>query len=420
MADAGVVVIGGGVAMLHAVQDSVKLKQKVTAVQGNPFLEWNLAGCYFLVHPECHKEWICPNPDVNAQKGVDYVYDKVTEVDPVAKKVKFASSPEISYSALIVATGSRLPLVIATPGQTLVERMDEVKHLGQVISLAKTVVISGAGLVGLEMAGNVRATYPDTRVILLSRDGKVISFHTDAWQQKVKAQLDKMKIEVIKGSISDPSYMDPKLSPGKVELSGGDLAVLEYDVFLPCFSQGPNTDFFSGAEGIINERKQIIANEFLQSTKHPEIFSVGTSTVTIKRHPNTVTTAEQANTCAKNVANFLAGRPLVKHKEKGMAAMPMNIKIGHGKGAFMFWDPAGVPPPAKCCCCLPCGGGFPFCPPPCCWCCLAGCTRCYGSCCNNYEGEGPALISLPLEQNVFSGLNGYKGMGSAPKQASMS
>jgi NADH dehydrogenase FAD-containing subunit len=419
MADAGLVVIGGGVALLHAVQDALKLKVKVTAVCGNPFLEWNLAACHFLVRPERHLEWVSPNPEDFKLKGVDYVFDKVTEVDPSAKVVKFAGSPEISYSALIVATGSRLPLIIATPGHSLEQRMSEVKQAGEAISRAKTVVINGSGAVGLEMAGDVRARYPEKRVIILSRDGKVISFHTDAWQQKVKNQLDKMKIEVIKGSITDPSFMDPKMTPGKVVLSDSALKELEYDVFIPCFAQGPNTDFLSGAEGVINERKQIIANEFLQSTKHPEIFAVGTSTVMIKRHPVSATIAEQANTCAKNAACFLAGKPLAKHVEKGMAAMPMNIKIGHGPGGYMFWDPAALPPPAKCCCCLPCGGGYPCCPPPCCWCCCKGCSGCFGNCGKNYEGEGPATFILETGNKIFPKSHGFKGMGVAPKQNTM-
>lgn len=421
MADGGVVVIGGGIALLHAVQDALKLKVKVTAVCGNPFLEWNLGGCYFLVRPERHMEFVSPNPEDFKVKGVDYIFDKVMEVDPVAKRVKFERSPEITYNALIVATGSRMPLIIATPGQSLQERMNEVKQAGKAISSAKTIVVNGAGLTGIEMAGDIRAKYPEKRVVILSRDGKVIGFHTEAWQQKVKKQLDNMKIEVIKGTVADPSFSDQKMTPGKVELLNSDLKELEYDVFIPCFAQGPNTEFLARADSVLNEKKQIIANEFLQSTKHPEIFSVATSTVTVKRHPISATTAEQANTCAKNAANLLAGKPLVKHKEKGMAAMPMNIKIGHGPGGYMFWDPAALPPPAKCCCCLPCGGGYPCCPPPCCWCCCKGCSGCFGNCCNNYEGEGPSTFILETGNlKLFPSSHGFKGLGKAPTQNKMS
>lgn len=106
----GIVVIGGGVALLHAVKDATKSGQKVTAVCGNPFLEWNLAACHFLVRTERHMEFVAPNPEEWKLKDVDYVFGKVAEVDPVAKKVKLENgSTDISYNALIVATGSRLP-----------------------------------------------------------------------------------------------------------------------------------------------------------------------------------------------------------------------------------------------------------------------------------------------------------------------
>eukprot|EP00930_Biecheleria_cincta_P023018 TRINITY_DN16683_c0_g2_i1.p1 TRINITY_DN16683_c0_g2~~TRINITY_DN16683_c0_g2_i1.p1 ORF type:complete len:456 (+),score=102.93 TRINITY_DN16683_c0_g2_i1:85-1368(+) len=418
--DGGIVVIGGGVALMHAVKDAAKLKQKVTAVCGNPFLEWNLAGCHFLAKPERHMEFVAPNPEDWKLKGVDYVFGKVVEVDPVAKKVKFENgNPEISYSALIVATGSRLPLIIATPGHSLEQRQREVKEAGDAIKAAKTVVINGAGAVGLEMAGDVRAAYPDKRVVILSRDGKVISFHTESFQQKAKTQLEKMNIEVIKGSVTDAAYTEPKLTSGKVALSNSDLMELEYDVFIPSFMQGPNTQFFAGAEGVLNDRKQIIANECLQSEKHPEIFAVGTSTVLVKRHPVSATIGEQATTAAVNAVNFLEGKPLKKHVEKGMSAQPMSIKIGHGVGGYMFWDSSAIPAPAKCCCCLPCGGGFPFCPPPCCWCCCKGCSGLWGNCCKPYEGEGPSIWILETGNKTFAKAHGFKGMGSAPKQATM-
>ena len=35
----------------------------------------------------------------------------------------------------------------------------------------------------------------------------------------------------------------------------------------------------------------------------------------------------------------------------------------------------------------PCGGGYPFCPPPCCWC-APGCAECCGKCRGPREGEG--------------------------------
>jgi hypothetical protein len=239
-------------------------------------------------------------------------------------------------------------------------------------------------------------------------------------QQKVKKQLEKMNIEVVEGSITDaPAYMEPKLTSGKVALSNSSLTELDYDVFIPCFMQELNTDFLTGAEGVLNDKKQIIANQSLQSEKHPEIFAVGTSTVQVKRHPVSVTIAEQANTAAVNAINLLNGKPLKKHVEKGMSAMPTAINVGLGKGGYTFWDPAGVPPPAKCCCCLPCGGGFPCCPPPCCWCCCEGCSGLCGNCCKPYEGQGPSIWMMETGNKMSSKSNGFKGMGSAPKQVTM-
>lgn len=60
------------------------------------------------------------------------------------------ASASISYKALILATGSKSPLITPSPGMSLSERISEVKAVGAALSKAKTVVFNGAGLVGVE------------------------------------------------------------------------------------------------------------------------------------------------------------------------------------------------------------------------------------------------------------------------------
>jgi len=416
-----VVVIGGGLCTLHAVQNSKKLKGlKITAIMGNPFLEWTLGACHFVVRADRHEEFICPNPDTFKVPNVDYVFDPAVEVDTTEKTVKCANGANVAYDFLIVASGHKLPLIAAAPGHTVESRMKEVKEAAQAIKNAKTVVINGAGAVGLELAGDVRATYPDKRVVVLSRDGRVIPAQPQAWADDINKQLKKMNIEVIKGSI-DRSLTDYKLTPGTLAVSNGDVEKLEYDVYFPCFQQGPNTSFLAGAGSVLNEKGQISVNEFLQSKASPHIFAVGVSDGPYSSGSIAVHCKEQAATVAKNVLALAEGRPMTPHKaSQGPDAQPINIKIGHGKGAHMRWNADGFPAPVKCCCCLWCKGGFPCCPPPCCWCLCPGCARCFGNCCGEPAGEGPAVWVLEsANKKIFPKFNHFTGMGEKPKQQTM-
>ena len=89
-------------------------------------------------------------------------------------------------------------------------------------------------------------------------------------------------------------------------------------------------------------------------------------------------------------------------------AGPMNIKIGHGVGGYLIWNEPD--PPMNVCCCQPCGGGFPFCPPPCFWPCLPGCATTCGYCCGDSKGEGGARMMLAAAP-MMAETHGYKGIG---------
>lgn len=59
-------------------------------------------------------------------------------------------------------------------GATLLQRAEEVISVGAAIARAKTVLVNGSGLSGLEIAGDARAQNSMARVIVLSRDGGVL------------------------------------------------------------------------------------------------------------------------------------------------------------------------------------------------------------------------------------------------------
>jgi NADH dehydrogenase FAD-containing subunit len=418
-----VVVIGGGISALHSVEECVKKKLKVLGAFGNAFLEFPMGACIFLNDPTKHLKYLCGNPDSWKIKGASYVFDNVAKVDPKQKTVSFDKNPTVQYKTLIVATGSKMPLIMPKPGDTVQQRIDEVQRAGQALAAAKTVVLNGAGAVGVELAGDIRARNKAARIVLLSREGNVFSFAPAAWQTKVKDQLTKMNIEVIKGQVGS-DFMEPKLEPGKVVISSGDVSELAYDVFLPTFAQGPNTQFLEGTTAL-DDRRRIVANDKLQCEAHPEIFGVNVTTQPLVGHPVSSRVTAQAKTCVKNAALFLEGKPTQTHvdkesppplKDENGLLVPMTVKFGHGPGAYMMWNTDALPMPLKCCCCIPCGGGFPCCPPPCCWCCGKGCAGCLGNCCGPVESESAAIFMESFMLPKFLPGHGYKGVGQLPPE----
>jgi NADH dehydrogenase FAD-containing subunit len=442
IADTGtdIAVIGGGMSLMHAAEEAAKNgKYNVTAIIGNPFLEFPMAATITMVDPTKYKKWCCGNPatfQASKLPNLTYIYDAVEEVDPQTKTIKFAcknpsmnSVATLKYKSVIIATGGKLPLLMPTPGQTYAERLNQVQATSQAIAKAKTIVINGPGTVGLEVAGDIRAKYPilkgaasanNKKIILLTRSGTVLKTHPAKIQAKIMAMLKKREIELVKGSIpkSSTEFLEAQLSPVVVPLTDGSDEIktrIKADIYIPAYGQGPNTDLLrQSGSSALNKRGQIEANECLQSTKFPEIFGVNTTSIPLVGHPVSSRVTAQAITCAKNAQLVCDGKPPVPHVDKESpppSELPMNIKVGHGKNGYMLWELTG---PASICCCQPCRGGFPFCPLPCCWCCSPGCAFCLGTCGGDAGGEGAAIFMNDFLLPKFTAPHLYRGIGDLP------
>jgi hypothetical protein len=149
-------VIGGGIAFQSAVRAAAKSgKHSVAACIGNPFVEFGHAAPIFIADPTQHRRFLCGEPSAFVVKGVHvrYIADAVTRVDPEAQVVSFANRKgTLKYRALIVATGRRLPLLSPRPGDSLLDRLEEIRNAGRTLARAKKVLLVGGGLIGVEVA----------------------------------------------------------------------------------------------------------------------------------------------------------------------------------------------------------------------------------------------------------------------------
>mmetsp|Transcript_112128 Transcript_112128/g.229562 ORF Transcript_112128/g.229562 Transcript_112128/m.229562 type:complete len:370 (+) Transcript_112128:2-1111(+) len=367
---------------------------------------------YVLTKPEVHEKFLSPNLAAYQVKGADYKFGVVTKVDTASKEVLVNDGSKVPYDALIVATGFDMPLICAGAGISLSDRKAEIQKAAAAIKAAQTVVVAGGGPTGLELAGDIRVAYPSKKIVLLCRD-KILSQWPEQTRDLVTQGLKAQNIEVFSG-VSEDAPTEPTLQAGSCIAGGEKIA---YDVFIPSYSQGPNTKFLHGSTGLLDNKGRIVVNEFLQSTKCPEIFAVGVSTVD-EPFIGMPKLEAQWKSATANTKALLSDKAMKKHSE-GMPGMklPPIIQVGRGKGGWANVDISQLPGPVKCCCC--CGhGGFPCCPPPCCWPCCGPC--CCGYCCGPSAGSGPAGFMGAIH-GKFPGMH-FKGWGeteTAPLQQTM-
>ena len=97
--------------------------------------------------------------------------DRVTAADLDERRVILATGEQLSYDALVAATGvsaRRLPLPVPLRRRHTVRTIDNAARLGALLQPGRRVVILGAGFIGCEVAASARASGCDVTVVELA------------------------------------------------------------------------------------------------------------------------------------------------------------------------------------------------------------------------------------------------------------
>ena len=150
-----------------------------------------------------HKEYI-----VNGE----VVVGRVTTVSD--NYVCVGKNQIIRFDYLIVATGTRYPSEIKTSNTSLEFRRRQMKTERQRIQAANKIVMIGGGLVGTELAGEIRSYFPEKDIQLVTRNEKLLPRMEGAHELAVSVLTQE---------------------PGAVKIRSGEQVSFELDVNENCF-----------------------------------------------------------------------------------------------------------------------------------------------------------------------------------------
>ena len=207
--------------------------------------------------------------------GIDLrLNTKAVEIDQLHKTVTTSQGDVLSFDKLILATGS-YAFVPPIPGNDrqncFVYRTIEDLDAIRAASLnAKTGVVIGGGLLGLEAAKALRDLNLETHVVEFS-------------PRLMAVQIDDLGGRVLRSKIEDlGGKVHTQKATSSIEdgdstqhvMKFGDGSVLETDIIL--FSAGirPRDELARQSGLLIGERGGIIINDYCQ-TSHPDIYAIG-------------------------------------------------------------------------------------------------------------------------------------------------
>lgn len=141
--------------------------------------------------------------------SVTFIQGSVTKIDNVSKSAKYTTHTEakseqtISYDYLVAASGLRrqFPAVPQSLDKESYLR-EATKHISEVSNATDGVVVIGGGAVGIEMAAELKLTFPALKVSLVHSRGDLLSnepLPEDFRAESLKL-LREMDVEVILSS----------------------------------------------------------------------------------------------------------------------------------------------------------------------------------------------------------------------------
>jgi apoptosis-inducing factor 2 len=267
-----VVVLGGGYGGFKAARalDDVA---DVTLVDPSDAFMHNVAAWRALVEPEWLDRIFMPYDRLLTHGH--FLRDRAVAVD--GRQVTLASGRRLEPDYLILATGSSYPFPAKIDEPDTETARARFREAHQVLFDARRVLLVGAGPSGLELAGEIKASFPDKHVIIADAAPDIMPGPYDqALRDELRGQLDKLGVELVLGSPlrSLPSAAPATAASIAITTEAGD--ELTADVWYRCFGVGLQTGYLRGSLAEArDDRGYIRVDEHLLVSGQDRVFAIG-------------------------------------------------------------------------------------------------------------------------------------------------
>jgi NADH dehydrogenase FAD-containing subunit len=175
--------------------------------------------------------------------------DRAALVEP--DSVTLGSGQVISADYIVLASGSAYPYPAKMPGHASADARAQLRDTRDQLGRADSVLLLGAGPVGLELAGEITAAWPDKRVSIVDpledvlSGGFVPAGYDPALRAELRRQLSDRGIELLLAtSLQSPPPTEPGIT-APFMVTTGDGRRIEADIWFRCFGVAPQASYLS-------------------------------------------------------------------------------------------------------------------------------------------------------------------------------
>ena len=268
-----VVVLGGGYGGINVAKALDDIAD-VTLVDPTEAFVHNVAGWRALVEPEWLDRIFLPYERLLANGR--FVRDRAVAID--GRRVTLASGDVLEPDYLVLATGSSYPFPAKTEEPDVASARARVRAAHEALLAADRALIVGAGPAGLELAGEIKAFFPDKHVILADAADDILTGPYDQpLRDELRRQLDAMGVELRLGSALRDLPSAPPATLAAVLISTEDGEELTADIWFRAFGVRPHSDYLDGGSlgDRRDERGYVRVDDQLRVVGETDVFAVG-------------------------------------------------------------------------------------------------------------------------------------------------
>jgi NADH dehydrogenase FAD-containing subunit len=340
-----VVIIGGsyaGTKVAHQILKQIP-NSKVTLIDPSDVFYYNIASPRIIAKPKEAKvdQYLIPIIDKFKQyppARFSFVQGYAESVDTEAKVVKVKEGKDVEYDYLVVASGSTTPGTVgdeAIPFKTTgADIREKVEAAQKRVAAASSIIIIGAGPVGVESAGEIAQAYPKTQVTLISSHAQVLPALKASAAKSAHASLENLGVKII---YSTRVTSTTRTEAGNFSVTLDNGKTLEAALVISAAGNIANTSFMPRSTLDADNWIKVDRNMRVSSISDNSIYALGDATHYHQRYYLKIN--DQIPVVAANIKASITKSGSTKTydaTDKLMVFVPIGSKTGTGQiGSFV-------------------------------------------------------------------------------------
>lgn len=264
-----IAIVGGGFLGVQLAR-VLQHKADVTLIEQNSHFVHAPAMIRALVQPELLQRALIP---------YDHLLDRgqvlrARAVGLDTQGVTLEDGRQVSAHYIVMATGSGNGVAFK-PGDGGIEGLRSTQaRIHAQLAASHRIVIVGAGVVGIELAGEMSHYMPGKRITLVSGDPALLPTWPPSLGAKLTSQLHSIGVELVLGARVENLKSLTEPYTGSVSLSNG--RTLEADLIIPVTGARARSELLASLPGaVVGSANRVKADGWMRPSALPNLFAAG-------------------------------------------------------------------------------------------------------------------------------------------------